>query len=92
LLLRKYLSQFMLLPVIRTHLKLNPGQRGTKKLLAEYGDRLVCVRYRYNEAQKKRFKTVELIVEAIAWRPKVRHMAADPTFRTASCILVDIQR
>jgi hypothetical protein len=82
----------MLLPVIRTHLKLNPGLRGTKKLLAEYGDRLVCVRYRYNEAQKKRFKTVELIVEAIAWRPKVRHMAADPTFRTASCILVDIQR
>lgn len=24
-----------------------PGQRGTKRLVAEYGDRLVCVRYRY---------------------------------------------
>jgi hypothetical protein len=74
----------MLSPIIRTHLKLNPGQRGTKKLLAEYGDRLVCVRYRYTEAQKKRFKTVELIVEAIAWGPKVRHMAADTLVRTAS--------
>jgi len=31
-------------------------------LLTQYGDRLVCVRYRYDAQQKERFKTVELIV------------------------------
>ncbi|MGH8065276.1 MAG: hypothetical protein ACRERE_08570 [Candidatus Entotheonellia bacterium] len=60
---------------MRTRLKLNPGQRGTKKLLTQDGDRLVCVRYRYDAKQKKRFKTVELIVEEIAWEPKARRMA-----------------
>ena len=41
-------------------LHLKPGQRGTKRLLAEYGDRLVCVRYRYDAERNKRFKTVAL--------------------------------
>lgn len=66
---------------MRTRLKLKPGQRGTKKLLAHFGDRLVCVRYRYDEEQKKRFKTVELIVEAIDWEPKARRMAGDTLVR-----------
>ena len=48
-------------------LTLKPGQKGTKKLVAEYGERLVCVRYRYDEARRKRFKTVELIVEEQEW-------------------------
>jgi hypothetical protein len=47
-----------------TRLTLKPGQRGTHKLAARYGDRLMCVRYRYGEQWKKRYKTVELIVEA----------------------------
>jgi hypothetical protein len=53
-------------------LKLKPGQKGTKKLHAENGDALVCVRYRYDEASGTRIKTIELIVEKIAWRPPVR--------------------
>src|SRR5690242_15941590 len=44
-----------------------PGQRGTKRLLTQYGERLVCVRYRYDATRQKRFKTVELIVEEDAW-------------------------
>ena len=40
------------------------------KLLKEYGDRLVCVRYRYNQELHKRYKTVELIVEEIPWIPQ----------------------
>jgi len=52
-----------------TRLKLKPGQKGTKKLAAEYGDALVCVRYRYDRASCTRAKTVELIVEKIAWTP-----------------------
>ena len=53
-------------------LKLKPGQKGTKKLHAEHGDALVCVRYRYDEASGTRIKTIELIVEKTAWRPPVR--------------------
>jgi len=42
--------------------KLNPGQLGTKRLVSQYGARLMCARYRYDAAQGKRFKTVELII------------------------------
>jgi hypothetical protein len=45
---------------MRTLLHLKPGKKGTKQLLTQYGDRLVCVRYRYDAQRKKRFKTVEL--------------------------------
>jgi hypothetical protein len=34
-----------------TRLKLKPRQKGTKKLLSEYGDALVCVRYRYDRGE-----------------------------------------
>ena len=45
----------------------HPGHRGAKKLLTQYGDRLVCVRYRYDDKRQKRIKTVELIVEEEDW-------------------------
>lgn len=48
-------------------LKLKPGQKGTKKLVAQHGEALVCVRYRYDEASRTRIKTVELVVEKTAW-------------------------
>jgi hypothetical protein len=38
-------------------------------LRERYGDRLVCVRYRYDETTKERWKTVELIIEKSAWEP-----------------------
>ena len=60
---------------METRLTLHPGQRGTKKLVAQYGDRLVCVRYRYDERQKKRIKTVELIIEEIDWEPDSQRIA-----------------
>jgi hypothetical protein len=43
---------------MKTLLVLQPGNRGTRKLWAEYGQRLVCVRYRYDERLKRRLKTV----------------------------------
>ena len=46
-----------------------PGQRGTRKLVTRYGDRLICVRYRYDAGTGKRYKTVELIVEESAGTP-----------------------
>jgi hypothetical protein len=60
---------------VRLHLK--PGQKGTKQLLAEYGDRLICVRYRYDAQRKKRFKTVELLVAERDWEPPRPRFAHD---------------
>ena len=48
-----------------------PGQNGTKSLLRQYGEQLVCVRYRYDKEWRKRFKTVELIVDEQDWMPGV---------------------
>lgn len=63
---------------METRLSLTPGQNGTKTLLARYGDRLVCVRYRYDRARNVRHKTVELIVETMPWSPKPRHPRRNP--------------
>lgn len=52
-------------------------QPGTKVLLKTYGDRLVCVRYRYDRAHRKRYKTVELIVEEAPWEPPPMVIAPD---------------
>lgn len=41
--------------------RLNPGDNGTKRWLAQYGDSIVCVRYRQDG--KKRYTTVELVVD-----------------------------
>lgn len=46
--------------VIKT---LKPGDPGTKALKKRYGDRLVCVRYRKDDALNRRYTTVELIVD-----------------------------
>jgi hypothetical protein len=55
---------------MQIRLTLSPGQKGTKKLLAQYGDQLVCVRYRYDQQRQKRIKTVELVIEETDWVPK----------------------
>lgn len=47
--------------------KLAPGRPGTKKLFQKYGERLICVRYRYDTKKKEKMKTVELLVEKNTW-------------------------
>jgi hypothetical protein len=42
---------------------LRPGDRGTSRLLRRYGDRLVCVRYRFDSHRRKNLTTVELVVD-----------------------------
>jgi hypothetical protein len=64
---------------MRARAKLPPGQPGTKALVKIYGDQLVCVRYRYDRARRKRYKTVERIVDEAAWEPP--HQAPDPATR-----------
>lgn len=43
--------------------KLQPDQKGARRLAERFGDRLVCVRYRTDPESGRRFTTVELIVE-----------------------------
>jgi hypothetical protein len=66
---------------MRTRLTIRPHQRGAKRLLAQYGDRLVCVRRRYDVEQKKRWKTIELIIEEHDWEPRGALPAADQMMR-----------
>jgi hypothetical protein len=54
---------------MKTRVKLKPGAKGTKKLAAEYGNSLVCIRYRYDATTRKRYKTVEIIVSESDWSP-----------------------
>lgn len=63
---------------METRLSLAPGQNGTKKLLARYGERLVRVRYRYDAERKLRLKTVELVVETVPWTPRPRARRREP--------------
>lgn len=57
---------------METRSTVQPGARGTKRLVARYGDRLVCVRYRYDAGRQRRYKTVELIVDEQPWTPGPR--------------------
>lgn len=43
--------------------KLPPGAPGTKRYTAQYGERLVCVRYRHDKSARRRVTTIELIVD-----------------------------
>jgi hypothetical protein len=64
---------------MQTRLTLAPGQNGTKKLVTQYGDRLVRVRYRYDTQRKVRHKTVEIIVETTSWAPRTRNARRELT-------------
>lgn len=46
-------------------------------LRAQSGDRLVCVRYRYDEQKQKRYKTVELVVAEENWTPSAPRPASE---------------
>lgn len=69
---------------MQTSTTIRPGQRGAKKFMSQYGDRLVCVRYRQDAQQQKRFKTVELIVAEWPWTPPL------PRQKKESLVLVKV--
>lgn len=62
---------------MRAQVTLQPGQKGTKSLVEQYGSRLICVRYRCDEARQRHVKTVEIIVEEAVWTPSPLAVAAD---------------
>ena len=48
---------------------LKPGAPGTKRMMREFGDRLLLVRYRYDALRCRSIKTVEVIVDEKYWDP-----------------------
>lgn len=48
---------------MKSYNHLKPGQKGTRRLVEQYGESLLCVRYRYDVKRGVRLKTVEIIVE-----------------------------
>ena len=55
---------------LRTGKILKPNQPGTKKWVEKYGGNLICVRYKYDDANNRKVKTVELLVEEKEWEKK----------------------
>jgi hypothetical protein len=55
---------------LTTRRTIYPGEPGSKKWQKIYGDKLLCVRYKYDEANKRRITTIELIVEQRDWQSK----------------------
>lgn len=49
---------------------LRPGARGTIQLVCQYGEALLFVRYRYLTSIRRRYKTVELIIDDRPWIPR----------------------
>ncbi len=49
--------------MIEVRQTLKPGEAGTRRLAARFGDKLVCMRYRVDAARGVRYTTVELIVD-----------------------------
>jgi hypothetical protein len=54
----------------KARLTLRPGDPGTKRHLEQFGEKLVAVRYRYDEAKSRRYTTVEIIVDDRPWTPE----------------------
>lgn len=48
---------------MKAYAHLKPGQDGTKRLVEQYGDALLCVRYRFDEVRGVKLKTVEIIID-----------------------------
>ena len=61
-----------MLSEMKSYCHVKPGQNGSKRLTEQYGDKLLCVRYRYDEQRRMRVKTVEIIVEERPWQPPFR--------------------
>ena len=60
--------------------KVFPGQPGTKKLVEKFGKDLLCVRYRYDEKRKMKFKTIELIIEKSSWNVEPKKISPNKNY------------
>lgn len=66
-----------MLKEMKSYGHLKPGQKGTHRLVEEFGERLLCVRYRYDEITGERLKTAEIIVDRKPGKFSPRHRDSD---------------
>ena len=52
-----------MLKEMKSYCHLKPGQKGTRRLVQQFGDALLCVRYRYDEKREVKLKMVEIVVD-----------------------------
>jgi hypothetical protein len=76
---------------METRVTLKPGDKGTKRMVERFGERLICVRYRYDLARKMRYKTVELIIEEVPWTPRMDAPDGAPLRRPPALVGVRVQ-
>ena len=55
---------------------LRPGDMGTRRLLEQYGEQLICVRYRIDKLARKRYTTVEIVVDEKPYLAKKTYVYA----------------
>jgi hypothetical protein len=75
---------------METRVTLRPGDKGTKRMVERFGERLICVRYRYDSVRKMRYKTVELIVEEAPWNPRAEVASESPPPRPPALVGVRV--
>ncbi len=47
-----------------TYKTISPGKPGTKSLMSKNGEKLVCVRYKYDKQNHKKIKTAEYVIKS----------------------------
>ena len=72
----------IMLKEMKAYGHLKPGHKGTKRLVAQFGAALVCVRYRYDERTGENLTTAEIIVDR---RPRLT-----PRYRDADMVAVAV--
>ena len=68
-----------------------PGKPGSARWVRRFGDRLICVRYRYDRGRSMRYTTVELVVDICPWTPGVLFpRGADPDGLAPEVVFVQV--
>jgi hypothetical protein len=66
---------------MKTLRKIVQGQYGAKKLVEQYGENFVSVRYKYDEELQIAIKTVEIIVEKRPWHKNAKKIPMNKLMR-----------
>jgi len=56
---------------------IKPGQKGTRKMTEQYGDRMRCVRYIYDDKNQIKLKTIEIIIEKNPWHKDTKRISGN---------------
>ncbi len=54
---------------LKTKKVIKAGKPGTQKYVREFGNKLLCIRHKYDRARGQKYITAEIIVEATQWTP-----------------------